>query len=806
MGWPDDFRQDSALAVRTLLRAHGFTAAAVVTLGLGIGLAVAMFTVSDAVLRRPLPVRDQERVVVLWGEGKGSVRRLPLTPEHFERFREGPRTLQEMAGTLSARAAPLPVRDGQRALMLNLAAVTGNFFGVLGSPPALGRTLRPDDDVVGAAPVMVISHSLWHTHFNGDPSVIGHHLALLQSGVTYTVVGVASPGLEYPAGADLWVPLHAGVEVVPLGRLARDATPRQAAAELRASFQRDASVAWRDLRAGSSPLPQVVTGDVRSALLILSSAAALLLLIACINVANLLLVRASGRMQEIAVRQALGAGRGRILRQLLTESSVLALAGGLLGVALAETLVRGLLVLAPPELPRLEEIRLAGVPFGMAVAVTVAATLAVGLIPALRASGSVASRVHGGGRSSTEPKARRREQHVLAIAQVGLAIVVLSAAGLLSRSLWQLERLDMGFTTDRLAILQLAWPTGKFDTPESLYALYDLLVPRVEALPNVVSAAPFSVRPFAGATGGIDGPFAPEGTPEAELATSPTLSTEVVGPGYFRTFRVPLLRGRAFTDADREDSPRVVVVSEDVAQLFWPGEDPVGKRLGLGRPERAEDWWTVVGVVPAIRYRVLREAVSTVYVSYRQFIGGPGMLAAPRMLAVRARGEPAAVVPSVRHAIHETDRGVVVTGAETMERIVANQLAQPRLVAALLGVFGTGALLLAAIGLYAVLAYLVWRRTRELAIRQALGASPSRLRSSVLGQALVIAGVGIVLGLAGALAGGRLIRSFLFGVAPNDPLTLVGVAAMLLIVALAAAYVPARRASRADPAALLRGE
>jgi predicted permease len=776
------------------------------TLGLGIGLAIAMFTVSDAVLRRPLPVQDQGRVVVLWGEGTGSVRKLPLLYEEFERFRAGPRTLQEVAGALNPRAAALPVRDGQRALMLNLAAVTGNFFGVLGSPPVLGRALRPDDDVVGAAPVIVISHSLWRTHFNGDPSVIGHRLTLHERGVTYTVVGVAPPGLEYPAGADLWVPLvpYARVEAVPIGRLTRDATPRQAAAELSAFFRRETSLAWRDLRAGASPLPEVVTGDVRPALLILSAAAALLLLIACINVANLLLVRASGRMQEISVRHALGARRGRILRQLLTESCVLALAGGLLGIALAETLVRGLLVLAPPELPRLEEIRIAGVPLGMAGGVMVTATLAFGLLPALWASGSAASALQGGDRSTTEPKVRRRAQDLLVIAQVGLAIVVLSAAGLLGRTLRRLERLDMGFTADRLAILQLAWPGAKFDSPEKLYALYDRLVPRVEALPDVVSAAPFKVTPFAGATGGIDGPFVAEGTPEAELATSPILSVEVVGPGHFRTFGVPLLRGRAFTDADREDGPRVAVVGEDVARLFWPGEDPLGKRLAMGRPERAEDWWTVVGVVPPTRYRVLREPVSTVYLSYRQFIAG--MLAAPRTLAVRTRGEPAAVVPSVRRATQETDPDVVVTRAETMERIVAGQLAQPRLIAALLGVFSAGALVLAAVGVYAVLAYLVRRRTRELAIRHALGASPSRLRSLVLRQALVIAGVGAGLGLAGALAGGRLIRSLLFGVTPDDPPTLAGVAVVLLVVALGAAYVPARRASRADPAAVLRGE
>lgn len=804
MEWWDALKQDVRLAIRTLARDPAFAAAALITLAFGIGLAVAMFTVFDAVLRRPLPMQDQERIVVLWGETDGSVRRMPLHYEHFERFRQAAHTLQEVAGTLNARASRMAVRDGEHALALNVAPVTGNFFDVLGSPPVLGRTLRPQDDVAGAERVTVVSHRLWRSRFGSDRNVIGRRLTLHARGLTYTVVGVAQPALEYPAGADLWIPMRPFVELeaVPLGRLAPHATPAQAAAELGASFERHASRGWPHIRGAARPLPDVVMGNVRPALLVLSAAAALLLLIACINVANLLLARASSRAYELATRQALGASPGRILRQLLTESSVLAIAGGMLGALLAVGLVRGLLALAPPELPRLEEIRLTGVPLWIAACITGAATLGFGLLPALFTSRETASSLRAGDRFSTAPKGRRRAQHALVVFQIALAIIVLVAGSLLARTLRELERLDMGFTSDRLAIVHLTRPEAKDEASVAqLRALHDRLISHIEALPGVVSAASVSMMPFGGATGGIDGHFVAESLPDASEATSPYLNMEVVGPGYFRTLDVPLLHGRPITESDREDSPRVVVVSEKVSRLFWPGQNAVGKRLGLGQPEQPEDWWTVVGVVPETRYRAMREPLPTVYLPHRQF-GGARFVAF--MLAIRTSGDPAAVLPSVRNAVQEMDPDLLVTEAQTMARLLAGELAQPRLSAALLGVFGVGALLLAAVGLYAMLAYVVRGRTRELAIRHALGASPWHLRSLVLRQGLALTGAGVLLGLATALASGSLVQSLLFGVSPADPLTLAGVPLVLLLVALAACYVPAQRATRADPVAVLR--
>lgn len=800
MKWIADLMHDVRFAGRMLVRNRGFSAAVVGALAFGIGLAVAMFTIADTVLRRPLPLHEQDRVVVLWGAAEGSVRNLPLTATHFERFRREARTLQEVAGTISADPWPQAAREGDRALLLNLGVVTGNFFHVLRTRPLLGRALRADDDVKGAAPVAVISHRIWRRLFAGAPGVVGRRLVLHHRHTTYTIVGVAPPGLEFPTGTDVWVPLapfEAG-ETVPIGRLAPGATAAQAAAELRASFRRERSSGWRNLSAVATPLPLLIVGDTRPALLVLCAAAALLWLIACVNASNLLLVRAVGRTQEIAVRRALGAGRGRILRQLFTESALVALAGGVLGGVLAVALTRTLIALAPPDLARLEEVQLHGVSLGLSALVAAGAILLSGLLPALWSTGQLAVPLAGGDRTRTDTRATRRTQFTLVVFQIGLALLVLIAAGLLTRTLRELGRLDTGLAADHLTVLQLAWPLDKFNTPERVITLYDRLIPAIEALPGVVAAAPVNIAPFTGATAGWDGRFISRGSASAERG--PVLNMAVVGAGYFRSLGIPVLRGRGFADADREGSTRVALVSEQVARRFWPGQDPIGKQIGFDPPTSA-GWWTVVGIVPETRYRALREPAPTVYLPYRQFGDVVTMITT---VAVRTTGDPSTATPSIRRVVRSTDIDVVVTSAAPLHALVAGELAEPRLSAVLAGVFGAGALVLASLGLYAVLAFVVRQRTRELAIRHALGATPLRLRALVLRQALVLAGTGAVWGLLVTLAGARLLRSLLFGVSPTDPLTLATVTATLILVALAAAYLPARRATRADAAAMLR--
>jgi len=801
MRWLDELIQDVRLALRTTIRAPAFAGTAIALLAAGIGLAVSTFTVANAVLRRPLPVRDQDRVVVLWGAAEGSVRNLPLTLGHFDRFRRDARTLVEVAGTMSAEAWPQAAREGRRELLLSVGVVTGNFCRVLGSPALLGRTLRSDDDVVGAAPVAVISHAAWRRLFNGEHTVLGRRVTLHQRGTTYTIVGVAPPGLEFPAGTDLWVPLapFGAPEVVPIGRLVPGVTLAQAEEELRASFLRDASSEWRGSRAVARPLRLVVVGDAEPVLLLLSSAAALLWLIACVNVSSLLLVRAAGRTQEIGVRRALGASRGRVVRQLFTENAFLAFGGGALGTAVAVGLTRTLVALAPPELPRLEEIGQDGVSIWIAAGVGVGAVLLCGLLPAFWPSAASSPELRGNDRTVTHTRGTRRAVHALVVFQIGLALVVLNAAGLLGRTVRALERVSMGFTAEHVAVLDLAWPQQKFDSAERVSALYDRLIPPIEALPGVIGAAPVNIAPFTGATAGWDGRFVAER--RAAHGPGAVLNLAVVGEDYFRSLGLPVLLGRGFTARDRDGSARVAVISERVASRLWPGQNALGMRIGFEQAASPDDWWTVVGLVPETRYRAVREPAPTVYLPFRQF-GAP--VAMITTIVVRTRANPSAVTPSIRRAIQEIDRDVIVTRSEPMVQLVAGQFAQPRLSASLTAVFATGALLLAGVGLYAVLAYAVRQRTRELAIRHALGATPSRLRSLVVRQALLLAGIGAVWGLLTALAGGRLLRSLLFGVHPADPLTLVATTCVLVAVMLAAAYIPAQRATRADPAASLR--
>src|SRR4051812_3818858 len=401
--WLHDAGDDLWFGCRRLRRELDTSTAVVLVLAAGIGLSLAMFAVADTVLRRPLPVRDQDRVVVLWGEAGGSMRTLPLAPQHFERFRHEARTLEAVAGTLAVDSSAQPVLDGEQTVRVNVSPVTGNFFVVLDSKPVLGRTLMPDDDHAGAAPVGVLSYSLWRGQFAGNPAVLGRRLRLQNSRVV-TVVGVAPPGLEYPAGTELWVPFAAlpPVEVMPLGRLSPRATARVAAAELRASFEREPKSDWQGLGAAAVPLPSLILGEVRPALLLLTLAAAVLLLTACFNVSNLLMLRGAARQGEIGVRRALGATHGRIIRLLLFESIPLALLGGLLGAWLAAELVRVLAALAPANIPRLEEVRLQGVPLGLALLVGCATALASAIVPALWLSRG-ATVLPGNGRTATAP-------------------------------------------------------------------------------------------------------------------------------------------------------------------------------------------------------------------------------------------------------------------------------------------------------------------------------------------------------------------------------------------------------------------
>lgn len=813
IGAMEAVKQDTRYTLRTLRRSPGFALVAVLTLGLGIGAAGAMFSVLNGVLLLELPVQDEDELVVLWTETpSGTFDHHPVTQGELSDFRERTTSFEWVAGVAFQGTAENVLRDGGRPLTATGTWTTGDFFRTLDVAPVHGRTLLPSDDVPGAAPVMVIGYEFWQRHFGGNPAVLGR--VLERYGKHFTVVGVLPRGFEYPKGAEFWVPVHAafpeeaqkresGYVIYDLvGRLRPDATIQEARADYEAFLragdpQRPTNL--RGMKPVVTPLHEVITGEVRATLWAAAAAVGLLLLIACVNVANLLLIRGSTRTRELAIRAALGAGRRRLIRQLLTESGILALLGGLVGILLAVAVVRVLVALAPPELPRREMIEVDFRVLLFALGVTAAAALLSGLLPALVAArGDLAARLRG----SRTTSATRRSQalrHGLVIAQVSLAILVAGGAGLVVRSLFALQSVNMGFNEERLLIVETSFASDMGTERSQQLAMLQEMLASVTAIPGVISTAWLPSRPFSG-EGGWMAPYAGEGqTPETQ-ATNPMLNLESVGPEYFRTLELPIRRGRAFDARDREDAPRVAIVSEAVARHTWPGEDPIGKRIKLGPLDSPEKWYSVIGVVGETRYRELTDPQPSIYLPTRQF--GP----MPTTIAVRTRTDPAGMIPQIRLALQQIHPDWMLVGGGSMRQLVAAPLARPRFSTFLLGGMAATTLLLAAVGIYGALAATVREQTREIGIRLALGAKIGEVRALVLRQGMRLALWGAALGMIGAFLGTRALRSMLFGISPTDPVTFVAVVGLILTTAALACYVPARNASRVDPVNALRAE
>jgi putative ABC transport system permease protein len=679
----------------------------------------------------------------------------------------------------------------------------------------VGRTLLPSDDVPGAEPVIVISHGLWARHFGSDPGAVGHTFDW--SGKRFRVVGVLPRGFEYPKGAEVWVPVlvefpatleaeasSASIMVFDLvGRLRAGAGIQEARAEFD-TFLREGDPQrppeLREMRPVVTTLSDLVVGDARARLWIAAGAVGLLLLIACVNVANLLLIRGTARTEELAIRSALGAGKRRLFRQLLTESGVLALVAGVVGILVAFAMVRGLVVLAPPDLPRREVI---GVDAGVllfALAATCVAALVSGLLPAvLAAKGELGGWLRGGARTASGGRSAQLLRQALVIGQVSLAIIVVVGAGLLVRSLVALQNVEMGFDDERLVVVQTEFSASPPERARQI-AIQEEMVERVRAIPGVAYAASLPRLPFSG-QGGWSAMFTAEGQDSALQAANPWVNFEVVGHGYFETLRMPLLAGRAFNEQDREDAAPVAIVTQSVARHAWPGMSPVGRRIKLGPADGPGEWLTVVGVVGEARFRDLMEPWPSIYLPIRQFAGP-----VPMSLAVRTLGDPGAVIPQLRLALEEAHPELMLVGGGPMSQLLAAPLARPRFSAFLLGAFATITLLLAAVGLYAVMAATVRQRTREIGIRLALGATAQGVQRRVMGQGVRLALLGSAIGVAGALMGARLLGSLLFGVDTHDPATFAAVAALLLVTAALACYIPARRASRVDPVIALKAE
>ena len=803
-------RQNLRVGVRSLGRAPGFALIATLTLALGIGLSTAVFTVADALLLRRLPVREQERLVVLTGQARDrGIDEYPLGLAGAREFARGSRSLARVAFYGYEGAVAKPVRDGGELTRLRRSLVSGDFFAVLGAEPVLGRTLYAEDDVRGAAPVLVLSHRAWRERFGGAPDVLGRRVFMHEDGVAYTIVGVMPRGLDYPRGTDVWAALAPAVPeqneqyvaLNLLGRLAPGAAPERARDELTAYFRREgAPPPQPDLGGSARPLAELVVGDTRPAVLVFAAASALLLLITCINVANLLLVRGLGRVREVAVRSALGASRGQVVAQLLTEHALLAVAGGAAGLLLAAGAVRVFVALAPAGLPRLDEIQLDPTALAVAVGITGIAMLLFALAPAVATARVELPQVLRSGARQSAGRRSRRVTEALVVGQVALALVVLSAAGLLARSFVRLERAELSFNPSRLLVGELALRYDRYDTPAKQRAMLERLLTELEGVPGVRAVSPVVAVPFSG-THGWDGRPAAEGQTPAQASANPLLNMELVAPNYFGTFGIPVLRGRGFTADDREGAPSVVVVSQSTARHYWPGDDPIGKRLLMGPPS-AQQRLTVVGVVPDTRYRDLREARASIYFPLRQSF----FPFVPTTLAIRTSAAPGAVVPALERVIGETAPGVALASTAPFESFLDGPLAQPRLNALLLAVFAAAAVVLAAVGLFGVMATMVRQRTRELGVRMALGATAADVGRLVLRRGMVLAAAGTALGLLGALAANRVLAAMLFEVSPTDAPTLAAVAALLLGVAALASLVPARSSTRIEPVVALRAE
>src|SRR5512146_2892993 len=806
----DNLSRDIAFALRSLRRAPGFTIAAVLILGLGIGMSTAMFTVYRAVVVDRLPVLGQDGLVVLHPLDRGGAH-LDVPIGFLEQIRRNSRTLRAVAGVYHLGAIQAPLLDGDKPVAFMSAYATANLFDVLGSRASLGRLLRSSDGAAGAPKVTVISYTAWHRQFNADSLIVGRTLIEPYDQSRVTIVGVAPPGFEYPTGADSWRPLPPDFtqQVDIVGRLAPGATRARARSELYALTERvnpfaaEANGSFRPAIAGvdARGFTAEVLGNARPALLILTTAVGLLLLIACVNVGNLILVRAAGRTREVAVRRAIGATFGDLARQLLVENAILGMGGGVVGFLCAAGLLALLLHFAPPQLPRADVVGVSGAPLGAAAAITLLAVLLFGLMPSMSAARvDPNTALRSDARAGSEGVARRRVRRWLVSSQVALALVMIAGAGLLARSLARLQQIDLGYEPEHLSLLSITASQSVFPTEERARAVLEELMQRLRAVPGVAALTPVESPPFRGQSFFITKVARAEQS-VAEGQSNPYVPFEVGGPDYFRTFQVPIVRGRGFLDSDRTGTAPVVVVSEELARRLWPGQDAVGKQLRYVYDTTGK-LVTVVGVAHDTRFRALREAAPVIYQPWRQ----QEFLAWWGLLAVRTRGGVGSALPSIRRTVHDYNPDMFLLRTETMDQLIDGPLAQPRLSTLLLSAFGVVALMLAAIGLYGVMSSAVRQQTREIGIRVALGATPGRVRRLVLSDAAAVLGAGTVIGLGAALLSTRLLSSQLFGISPTDPVSLVSACAVLLAVGLCAAYVPARWATKIDPALALREE
>ena len=809
---------DLRYALRVLLRSPGFSVAIVLVLALGIGANTLIFSVVNAVLLRPLPYQDSSRIMQIWhvppAKSFPGMSLFSVSPANYLDWQSQSHSFEEMA---AYGFSSFNVGGKERPEAIQAAPVAADFFSILRVHPVLGRTFSPEEDRPGQGHVVVLGNTFWRDHFGADPGVVGRNIVL--DNETYNVIGVMPPKFKFPDWAQLWIPLawtdekravRGNHNYMVIGRLRSGVDILSAKAELGAISSRLEQLYPEDDKGWGAtllPLREQIVGDVRPALLVLLGAVAFVLLIACANVANLVLAKTLARRKEIAIRTALGASRLAVLRQVLAETVMLSIVGGALGLSVARFGMTLIVKLLGDRLPRSTEITLDAQVLAFTVFVALFAGILAGLLPAVRFTRTDVSEALKQGQSrGSSDSGGSKTRGLLVVSEVALSLVLLIGAGLMLRTLWQLSKVQPGFDPNNVLTMSIPVPATKFPTPAGQISFFERVLQQVRATPGVESAGVIDDLPLD--NGGSHQPIAIEGQPVVPMADQPEVDVRLLSPGYLRAMRIPLIRGRDLTDADVAGRSAVVLISASLANRFWPNEDPLGKHLTLTFfPDAARE---VVGIVGDVKLDSLDETrpVATVYWPLDQISAPPSEAwrSFGMNLAVRTSADPMSLVSSVTSAVHQVDPEAPVVDVNTMEGLISASLSPQRFNMLLLGAFAGLALVLAAVGIYSVLSYTVRRRVREIGIRMALGATHSDVLSMVVADGMKPILVGVGIGLAVALAMGRVVSSLIFGVRATDPLTFAMVAALLMAVGLLATAIPAYRATRVEPIRILRDE
>jgi predicted permease len=810
--------QDLRVAPRQFLKYPGFTAVAIITLALGIGANSAIFSVVNAVLLRPLPFKNPDRIVRVWhtppAKSFPGIDRFSVSAANYIDWKRDNHVFDEM-GIVSGRL--LTLTGMAQPQQVTACTVGAGFFEALGVPPMLGRSFAPEEDQPGRTQVVILSYRFWQEHFGSNRGIVGSNLTM--DGQNFQIAGVMPEGFRFPDFAQMWLPMgwtdkeravRGEHHSMVIARLKSGVDLHQAQAEMNAISSRLEQLYPVDDKGWGAivvPLQADMVNDVRPALLVLLGAVGFVLLIACANVANLSLAKTFSRQKEIAIRTALGASAGRVVRQILTESVALAMMGGALGLVIAYFGERFVMAFLANQLPGSIEAGTDWKLFAFTAGLSLLTGVLAGVLPARRLANSDINQAlkEGLGRTDTH-SGSHATRNVLVVAEVALSLILLIGAGLMIRSLHELRNVAPGFESRGVLTMTAAISMSKFPGPQQQIQFFDQVMQRIRSLPGVESAGVVDDVPLD--NNGSHQPIQIEGQPVVAMADQPEVDVRMISPGYMQSMRTPVLRGRDFNDQDVADRPATVVISRSMAERFWPGEDPIGKRLTLTfSPQRIRE---VVGVVGDVKLDSLNQArpSTTLYVPLGQLSKSPDFdwRSFPMSLVVRSTTAPGSMVSAVTNVIHDVDPNVPVRDVFTMDDLVANSLSQPRLNMFLLGVFSALAMLLAAIGIYSVLSYSVRQRVPEIGIRLALGARINDVLRLVVVEGMKPTLLGVLIGLAGALALSRVVASLVFHVKPTDPLTFAGVAGLLGLVALLACLIPAYRASRVNPVVALRNE